>query len=108
MRFEDMPKMRIEDMRRMEDMMPRLRERMQELPMHVRELDMAPMRMRLKEDGMWRTLEPSRVRVTSPNGRFYIDRDSAGTLRRSKVLSEKTKAEKEALEKTKKEDEKKK
>lgn len=105
MRYEDMPKMRIEDMRKLEEMMPRLRERMQDLPMRLREMDMAPMRMRLNEGGRWRTLEPSRVRVTSPNGRMWIYRDSTGTLRRSKSLTAKTKAE---IEKEKKENEKKK
>jgi hypothetical protein len=108
MRFEDMPKMRMEDMRKMEEMMPRLQQRMQELPMRLREFDMAPMRMRLNEGGNWKMLEPSRVRVMGPEGRVYIYRDSAGTLRRSKTLSEKAKTEKVAVEKAKKENEKKK
>lgn len=107
MRFEDMPKIRPEDMRRMEAMMPRLRERMQDLPMRLKELDMAPMRMRHKEGGAWTMLEPSRVRVTSPRG-VYIYRDSAGSLKRLKTLTEKTRAGKAAVEKEKKESEKKK
>ena len=108
MRTEDMPKMRMEDMRKMEEMMPRLRERMQDLPMRLRELDRSPMRIRLNEGGNWKMLEPSRVRVMGPEGRVYIYRDSAGTLKRSKALTEKAKTEKTAVEKAKKENEKKK
>jgi hypothetical protein len=112
-RMEDMPRMRQEDMQKMEEMMPRLRERLQDLPMRMREFDMAPMRMRLNEGGSWKMLEPSRVRVKGPEGRVYIYRDSTGTLsiaspplRRSKTYTEKPKAEKEAAEKAKKESEK--
>lgn len=72
--------------------------------MHMEEFDMSPMRMRLDEGGNWKMREPSRVRVTAPEGRVYIYRDSAGTLRRSKALSEKTE---KAAEKAKKESEKK-
>jgi hypothetical protein len=102
MRLEDMPKMRQEDMRKMEEMLPRFRERMQDLPMRLRELDMAPMRMRLNDGTTWKMLEPSRVRVLSPGGgRVFIYRDSAGALKR-KTYTEKTKADKEAAEKSEK------
>lgn len=107
MRMEDMPKMRMEDMRKMEEMMPLLRERMQDLPMRLKEFDMSPMRMRLNEGGTWKMLEPSRVRVMGPEGRVFIYRDSAGTLRR-KAYTNKTRVEKAAVEKEKKESEKKK
>ncbi|MGH8102833.1 MAG: PDZ domain-containing protein, partial [Chthoniobacterales bacterium] len=106
MRMEYMPRMRQEEMRKMEEMMPRLREQMRDLPMRMKELDMAPMRMRLDEGGSWKMLEPSRVRVIAPEGRMYIYRDSAGTLKRSKTYTERAKAEK-AAEKEKKEDKKK-
>jgi Trypsin-like serine proteases, typically periplasmic, contain C-terminal PDZ domain len=108
MRMEDMPRMRQEDMRKMEDMMPRLRERLQDLPMRLKELDMAPMRMRLNEGGTWKMMEPSRVRVMGPEGRFYIYRDSTGTLKKARTYTEKSKADKAAVEKEKKESEKKK
>jgi hypothetical protein len=108
MRIEDMPRMRQEDMRKMEEMLPRLREQMRDLPMRMKEFDMAPMRMRLNEGGSWKMLEPSRVRVMGPEGRVFIYRDSAGTLKRSKTYTEKSKADKEAAEKAKKDNEKKK
>jgi hypothetical protein len=107
MRFEEMPKMRMEDMRKMEEMMPRLRERMQEMPMRLKEFNMAPMTMRLREGGTWTMGEPSRVRVMSPNGGIYIYRDSSGNLRRSKALTEKERAARAKAEKEKKETEKK-
>lgn len=103
MRMEDMPRMNPEDMRKWEEMMPRLREQMRDLPMRMREFDMSPMRMRLNEGGNWKMLEPSRVRVTVPEGRVYINRGSAGTLKSSKALTEKEKA---AVEKTRKEEKK--
>lgn len=106
MRIEDMPRMRQEDMRKMEEMLPRLRERLQDLPMRMREFDMAPMRMRLNEGGEWKMLEPSRMRVMGPEGRVFIYRDSTGALRR-KSYTEKTKSDKAGAEKQKKESDKK-
>ena len=69
--------------------------------MRLQELDMAPMRMRLNDGTTWRMLEPSRVRMMSPGGRVFIYRDSAGALKR-RTYTEKTKADKEAVEKSEK------
>ncbi|HZK78258.1 MAG TPA: hypothetical protein VFC35_05070 [Gemmatimonadaceae bacterium] len=96
---DDMQKLRMEDL-------PRLREQLRDLPMRLRELDMAPMRVRLNEGGTYRMLEPSRVRVFGPEGRVFIYRDSAGTLK-SKTLKEKAAVDKAAVEKAKKEEKKK-
>jgi hypothetical protein len=103
MRMEDMPRMRMEDMPKMrpEDMQ-RMKERLRELPMRLRELDMEPMRLRLNEDGHYRTLAPTRVRVFGPEGRTYIYTDSGRIWTSSKSPEARTKAEKAAAEKAEK------
>jgi hypothetical protein len=85
----------------------RMQERLRELPMQMREFDMAPMRMRLRENGGYRTLSPSRVRVTSPEGSRYIYRDSAGTWTSARTKEERAKTEKALKAQQEKEKEKK-
>jgi len=92
---ESFPRMNIESFPRM---------RMEQL---MREMDMAPMRMRLREDGNYRSLSPSRVRVIGPAGRRYIYRDSTGTWTSAKTKEARAKAEKAAALKAEKEKEKK-
>jgi PDZ domain-containing protein len=112
MRMEDMPRMPMEQMQRMRlEEMPRLREsmdvmreRMRDLPMRIREMDMAPMTMRLREDGFGH-FPPSRVRVVGPDG-HYIYRDSTGKWSASKSKEERAKADKAAKLKAEKEKEK--
>ena len=67
------------------------RMRMEQL---MREMDMAPMRMRLRENGSYRTLSPSRVRVIGPEGSRYIYRDSTGSRTSAKTKEERAKAAK--------------
>jgi hypothetical protein len=101
MRIESMPRIPMEELDRMKlENLPMLREHLRDLPMRIHE-NMEPMRMRLREDGLYKTLEPSRVRVIGPEGSVYIYRDSTGTLRKAK-----TRAEREAVEKEKKEQKK--
>jgi hypothetical protein len=105
-RMEDMPRapmeglqrMRLEEMPRLRENMDMMRERMRDLPMQIRELEMAPMRMRLRENGGRENLTPSRVRV--------IYRDSAGKWTSSKTKEARAKADKAAREKAEKEKEK--
>jgi hypothetical protein len=87
MNMENFPRMNMENFRRMSiESFPR----------------MAPMRMRLREDGGYGTFAPSRVRVTSPEGRRFIYRDSTGKWSSPKTKEERAKAEKAAVEKEKK------
>jgi hypothetical protein len=79
---ESFPRMNIESFPRM---------RMEQL---MREMDMAPMQMRLRENGSYRTLSPSRVRVIGPEGSRYIYRDSTGSRTSAKTKEERAKAEK--------------
>ena len=80
--------------------------RMRMEPM-MREMDMAPMRMRLREDGIHRSLSPSRVRVIGPEGSRYIYRDSTGTWISKNEGKRARKPEKAAALKAEKEKEKK-
>lgn len=108
MRIESMPNMNPDDMKRMKEGMPMLRERMQELPLRLREMEMAPMRMRLRDGGTYKTLAPQ-VHVMGPDGSVYIYRDSAGQKTwtyDSKTKAEKAAAEKAAVEKAKKDKDK--
>ncbi len=103
MNTEDFPRMRLEEMQKMrpEDMQM-LKERMRDLPMRLRDLDMEPMRLRLQEGGRYRTLAPMRVRVIGPEGGTYIYRDGDRTWTSSKSPEARTRAEKAAAEKAEK------
>lgn len=104
--MQSLPRMNMEDFRPMlQEELPLIRERMRELPMRLREME-APMRMRLNEGTMYKMFAPSRVRIMGPEGRVFIYRDSAGTLK-SKTLKEKSAADKAAAEKAKKDPSKK-
>lgn len=63
----------------------------------LREMDMEPMRIRLREGGTYEPFAPSRLHVAGPERSVYIYRDSAG--RRTWSTDSKTKTGKAAAEK---------
>jgi hypothetical protein len=89
MMLRSMPEMEGSFQRMNIESFPRVR--MEQL---MREMDMAPMRMRLRENGSYRTLSPSRVRVIGPEGSRYIYRDSTGSRTSAKTKEERAKAAK--------------
>jgi len=105
--MEELRKMRLDEMPRMRENMNLMQERLRDLPMRIREMDMAPIGMRLRENGPYRTLSPSRIRVIGPDGGRYIYRDTTGKWVSAKTKEERAKAEKAAQLKADKDKEKK-
>ncbi|MGH8100644.1 MAG: hypothetical protein ACREIW_05055, partial [Chthoniobacterales bacterium] len=99
--MEDLQRMRLEEMPRLRENLDRMQERLRDMPMQMREFDMAPMRIRLREDGNYRTLSPSRIYVRTPEGGRYIYRDSTRKWTSEKTKQERIKADKEKTEKEK-------